>query len=651
MIGNAVDAAKVNEYLQVSGNDPMGTYVYDCFAKAVQVRANITKRLVKAVYAANLTYAPDTCPPDDPDIYSGLIAMKSRQVESWLRSVLMSAVENLWTIESTAKPTLSKQDYALIETEVNAEAAQAGIAQEQLDQLRAALRVLVEKRIKDLAEQKTVRLASYVRDILDESKFRDAFKTFLVTLSQYPYAVLQAPVKVVKPVVVYDETTPNGASVTTVNKLDVIALDPISVYWSGDGATLQECSYVIVDTVTTINYLLDAIEAPDSDFNVAEVSEIANTNRAYDINSIPRDEHLTKLRSGEPPYMQVAGNKRVLKMYGLIKGALLAAFIPSERLGDTQLDPARYYEAEVWVIDGLCVMSKLSDAPLGKRGIYSTSLYSKPNSIVGNGMADVIGDVERVVNSSNRQILLNLPLASRPILEVQRDRITNIKPEEGIIIHPGMVIETETSLMSDGSPVVTLHNVSSNVQEFMRVKQDAISQADVLSGVPAHIAGTLDVASMARTEGGLAMLMKAATLLMQNMIANIDSDILSPMLENLYNTIMLYSSDPEIKADASIKAKGVSGVLQTEVGQAKLQTLLTIISPYANSGIVPPQLLVNLLRQIIIDLGYDADKIVPANMASAAIEFQSTLSAARITGLTPEPQAKGSPAVGGAVGK
>ena len=606
------------EYTVSRDMDDLTQYVYRCTREAIATRQPITERINRAVYAQALEYAPGMLPPDDPDAYSGIIAKKCRQAEGWLRSVLTGAVSALWTISPTARPEIPEELNGIIMQRLMQEAQNSGVSPEMLQQMRSALKELAEKHVADVASDNAAKMQSYIADILDESVFTSALTEMIKTMAAYPYAVIEGPVIVSEKAIAYDSEAATGVTVKMKSRVDVRNVDPLTVYWSSDSRTLQDGSYVIVDALVSTDELLDAAESGVPGFIPAAINAVCDTDRHFDHSVIPTDTHIRLRRSGENDQMPIAGTRRVLKFYGKVPGKLLKSI-------DDSLDARRFYETEVWSVDGKAVRAALCTNPLGKRAFYAVSMYATPYAVCGKGIADVLADTERACNSALRQIMINLPLASAPIAECVRERLVKHDDDGELSLEPRRVYDVEPDMLGTNTPVFRFHTIPVVLNEAMAVFDKFSAKADELSGIPAHLNGNLDIASMARTASGMSMLMKAATQTLQNAVSNIDQQIIVPLITALYNWVMLYHPDKTIKADARIRAQGVSGVLNKELGQAKLHELLSVVSPFAQAGIVPPSLLVSLLRQVVADAGYDPDELIPADTAARALEFQNAL--------------------------
>lgn len=616
--------AAVAEYVPQAVVDVIASYVHEQFMRAVTVRAPITARMERAIYARNLTYMPGLCPETEVDVYSGLIAAKSTVVESWLKGVLLSAVPMLWTLDPTERPELPKALNDAIYERLMQEVAARNPSPDELTTLKEAMEVLARKHVKTVAGENTETMVTYIKDMLDDADFLMQLSECLSDLAHSTHMVLCGPELVAKPVIEHDDDPNNVTGVTVANRM-VLAfrrVDPLSFYWAGNSTTPQDGAYVIEDASVTMNSLLDAIEAKVPGFIPEAVWKITDQTWNYDTRLTPTDAHLENVRKGQSYTGHNDGNRRCIKYHGLIPGHKLEHYMAG-------VDKRRHYECEVWIIDGTTVRLMFNQNPMTNRNFCVASLYSKAGSMVGMGVSDVLWNIERMCNAAMRATAKNMPFASAPFGEYDSSRLVNTKDKSNFKVVPSKLYEVEPDPFGSNQPVIRLQTIPSNAGEFNSIYMSYAQEADRISGIPAYISGQIDIASMARTATGLSILMKAATVTLQNAVMNIDFKVFSPMILACYRWVMLYHPDPKIKADAKVRARGASGVLNREMSQAKLYDLLQLLAPYASSGLLPPSVILTLLREIVTGSGYDADKIIPPDAEAAALEFMNALAAAK----------------------
>ena len=82
--------------------------------------------------------------------------------------------------------------------------------------------------------------------------------------------------------------------------------------------------------------------------------------------------------------------------------------------------------------------------------------------------------------------------------------------------------------------------------------------ADEVSAIPRYMTGNSSVGGAGRTASGLSMLIGNANKSLQSVAENIDLDIFKPMLEQLYDYVMLTDPDGVLRGDEQIESLTVS---------------------------------------------------------------------------------------------
>jgi hypothetical protein len=294
--------------------------------------------------------------------------------------------------------------------------------------------------------------------------------------------------------------------------------------------------------------------------------------------------------------------------------------IPGQFLIDSGVlvkDPQKYYEAEVWVLGEYVLRAVLNPNPAAERPVHGTSFTKVNGSFWGNDPIGLTYDIQRICNSTVRALVRNEAYASGPIAEVVSERLAS--GENITQIDPYRMYFVTPDLAGTGQKAITFNKVPSVAAELMGVLDRFMKLADDISGIPAYVIGNPQVAGAGRTMGGLSMLMGNAAKGIKAVMLNTDTDVISAVIRAFYMYNLVTSDDPTIKADANVIARGTSGLLQRELNQNKITELLQLLTPYTQMpGVVAPQAIMYLLRQVLQDQGLDVDQIIPDPAALAA---------------------------------
>ena len=135
--------------------------------------------------------------------------------------------------------------------------------------------------------------------------------------------------------------------------------------------------------------------------------------------------------------------------------------------------------------------------------------------------------------------------------------------------------------------------------------------ADDITGMPAYAHGSDSGAGAAKTKGGLAMLMNAASKTMKHVVRTIDINIIEPVVEKCYNYLMLNSEDEDIKGDLRPKARGSESLMHKEESQMRQQELLAITGNEFDMGIIGKEGRREMLSEVFKTGDIPVDRILP----------------------------------------
>jgi hypothetical protein len=167
----------------------------------------------------------------------------------------------------------------------------------------------------------------------------------------------------------------------------------------------------------------------------------------------------------------------------------------------------------------------------------------------------------------------------------------------------------------------------SRVSELMGIFKFFSELADEYSGLPKYLVG--DAGGAGRTASGLSMLMNNASRVIKQVIAGIDNNVLSPLLERLYQYNMRYALDPSLKGDVQVVARGASSLVAKEAAQLRRNEFLAATANPVDMQIVGVEGRAALLRETAKALDVDTDAVVPPldvirmRLASQAMADQS----------------------------
>jgi hypothetical protein len=153
---------------------------------------------------------------------------------------------------------------------------------------------------------------------------------------------------------------------------------------------------------------------------------------------------------------------------------------------------------------------------------------------------------------------------------------------------------------------------TSNSQQLIQVFQAFQGFADDISAIPKYIGGDTAGGGAGRTASGLAMLMGNASKILQTVSANIDRDVMEPLLLNLTDMIMLTDTTGVLTGEEKISVQGVQVAVQRETQRQRQIEFLRETNNPTDLGIMGISGRGNVLRAVSQDIGLTGEDVVPS---------------------------------------
>ena len=568
------------------------------------------------------------------EIYARIIAMKCRGASSLLRDVYMSP-DRPWGLDASDDPAIPpeilKAVNDLVQSEIQTLAAQG--QPPEIDKIRDRTTDLVEA-ARQAAKKKAVDQARIGEDKLDallkEGGFYKALSEFITDLPLFPFAVIKGPVVRILPVVTW---TNGRASVQQVPKLTWSRVSPFDIWWTPGVSDIEDAS-VIERTKLTRADLNDLLDLPG--YNQDALKSVLENYGAGGLNDQldSTDSERAVQESRENPQYNQSGMISCLEFTGSVQGKLLLQQGMDKKLIP---DPLRDYFVQAWIIGNYVIKVQMAPSPRKRHPYYITSFEKVPGTPVGNGLPDILTDVQEAGNATLRALINNMSIASGPQVVINDDRLSS--NEDGEDLYPWKRWHMVSDPMGGSAsvPPVTFFQPSSNAQELLTVYQKFVDMADELSAIPKYLSGSGASGGAGRTASGLAMLMGNASKILQTVAANIDRDVLEPLLGALFDMVMLTDTSGLLTGEEEVRVLGVSVAVQKETQRARqLEFLQTTANPI-DAQIVGPKGRAIILREVASTLGLPGEDIVPSDDQLDAMQQQAKQAA----------QAQGIPGHGG----
>ena len=577
------------------------------------------------------------------DVYARLISMKCRGASSLLRDVYLSN-DRPWGISPPDDPDVPPEIVASISQLVNVEAQTQVQAGQPVDaasirdrtfSLMEAARQAAKKRATDqakIAEDK-------IDEILTEGKFYEALAAFLVDLPLFPFACIKGPVVRIVPSVVWDGGRP---TIQQKPRLFWQRVSPFDLWWTPGCADIEDAA-VIERTRVTRADLNDLLDLPgyNTDAIRAVLDEYGRGGLSEDWDTTDSERAIQESR--ENPVMNQSGMITCLEFHGNVQGRmLLEAGMSAQQIPD----PMRDYMVQAWLIGRHVIKVQFSPSPRKRHPYFITSFEKVPGTPVGNGLPDILADIQEVCNATLRALVNNLSISSGPQVVINTDRLA--PDEDGEDLYPWKRWRVTSDPMGNNSGAqkpIDFFQPNSNAAELLATYQKFSDLADELSAIPKYLSGNTS-GGAGRTASGLAMLMGNASKILQTVAANVDRDIMQGLLSNLFDMIMLTDSSGMLTGEETISVKGVNVAIQRETERSRQIEFLTATANPIDSQIMGPEGRAVVLRKVSESIGIEGEQIVPTaeelkarqqaaqmqQMAQAGAEAQGSQQGSTLTG-------------------
>ncbi len=313
----------------------------------------------------------------------------------------------------------------------------------------------------------------------------------------------------------------------------------------------------------------------------------------------------------------------MMKFTGHVQGRLLQDYgVPGIS------DPDRDYFIQAWAIGTHVIKCQLTPSPRKRHNYYLTSFEKVPGTPIGNGLTDMLQDIGEVSNATLRALVNNLGIASGPQVVVHDDRLT--PDETGEDLYPWKRWHCRNDPAANNTrPPIEFFQPQAIADQLLKCFQAFIEIADDVSAIPKYIGGQAGSGGAGRTASGLAMLMGNASKILQTVSANLDRDIMEPVLLNLVDMILLTDTTGMLTGEERISVKGVAVAVQREtIRQRQIEWLQATNNP-TDMRIIGLKGRGAALRAISSTIGLDGEEVVPPEEQLEAMEQQDKQQAAQ----------------------
>jgi len=543
-------------------------------------------------------------------VFSKITTVKCRGATALLRDIFLNG-NRTWDLNSTPDPELPNDISGSIDELVMSEVIklqQTGqpIDMDQVAARKRELQKTADATAKKKAAEEAVTATEKLEDILVEGGFYSAMQEFLTDLPIFYLACIKGPVvQMTKQLNWTDDGQPE---VVNEPKMFWRRVSPFDLYWTPGAICLEDAE--VIEKVRYTRADLNALIGVPG-FNEQNIRAVLEKfSEGYMEYPDEFESERSDLESREDLHLNRSGILEGLEYHGAVKGSvLLDAGLSDEVITDSTLD----YSVMVWQVADFVLKVQVNPNPKERHPYYSTSFEKVPGSVAGNGVTDIIDDIQDVANASLRSLVNNMSISSGPQVAINEDRLGPNTDANSLYPWKRWRFEDDALNPGNSAPPISFFQPQSNAQELLSVYNAMSVIADETSAIPRYMTGGKTSGSgAASTASGLSMLMSNASKVLQNVAAQIDTEVYAPLLKDLYMYVMLTDASGVLKGDESIQVKGVTVAMQKEQDRMRKLEYLNMTGNPIDSQIIGPQGRAAILRDLADDLGMPGDKIVPS---------------------------------------
>lgn len=287
-----------------------------------------------------------------------------------------------------------------------------------------------------------------------------------------------------------------------------------------------------------------------------------------------RDEHdLRYIQLGDN-YMGENGEKdirvSVLEYWGLVPVRMLreaGCDLPPDTLEEDSIEGL-----VVLAADGIVIKACVN--PLGRRPFYVAPYKKRPHVIYGQGVAEMMRDSQKMVNSSARLIIDNKALSGNGLIGINIDRI-NTKRTGNLSVYPGKTFYVKGSFAPrEAIDSISFPDITMGLQQLMEMFERF---SDEETGIPKYTSGQQD-SFMNKTATGISMLLTQANINLKTVMKNIDNFWIEPIVEAFHDWFMVMDESNDRKIPLKIKATGTDSLMAKEIKLENYMKFMQITS-------------------------------------------------------------------------
>ncbi|MCH8505366.1 MAG: hypothetical protein LAT50_13705 [Ectothiorhodospiraceae bacterium] len=276
-------------------------------------------------------------------------------------------------------------------------------------------------------------------------------------------------------------------------------------------------------------------------------------------------------------------------------------------------DLDREYESVIWMLGPHVIFVDLNPFEAQTRPYHTYQFEQDDVGIFVDGIAKIMRDTQVVFNAAVRATLDNAAISAGPQGEVNMDLIEpNEDPND---VFPFRNLKRRGRGEDARSPAQRWYSMPNHTKELINMANQFKQWGDEAVAIPSYTHGEQDK-GVAKTVGGLSMLMGASQITIKDVVQNYDLGITRPFIEGMYHWNMQFNDREDIKGDFEVDARGSSSLVAKEM---RAQQINSFRQSTANPVDGPLTDRAELLREEAASLDLDESVVISEEEMQAAM--------------------------------
>jgi hypothetical protein len=374
-------------------------------------------------------------------------------------------------------------------------------------------------------------------------------------------------------------------------------VSPLDFYPDLSAGTIEQCEYIWERSYISPSMLEEA--AKKHGWDEMEVKYLLQQKPQFTAHD---DYARLTLREQSANTLVQSNRYEVYERHGRIKREYL------ENLGVKLPEKGMYFDAVVWMCEKRVL--KVALTPFKKHShLYSVFCWEEQEeNIFGEGIPLLMEHCQRTYNTAWCICLDNAGLSAMPQIVIDKDAIQPADGSGDYSLRGGKpwLRKGDTYSNENLGPAFEIHEIKQDIQSLFTLMDKAEEAAYKLTGVTFVDRQNAHPDNSPVTLGATNIYQNNSTISRRGLARQWDDNITLPTITRIYDYLMQYDDDDEIKGLMVVEPRGSTVLLSKELAASNLLQLWQM----SGGGQHPEIRSAALLRNIAVSMQFPEDKFV-----------------------------------------